>query len=127
MKMKKRSKLISVTALFLAIQSVAWYYLIEMTFFVFTYDIKPPKFYLLPGIDTIIKAYFPLYYHAPQVFYAMPSLAYSNEYSAASAFLMLFQLGLIISIIISIAFYVPWTATSFKSNSKLNGRKGKLM
>ncbi len=127
MKVNRQLKIINITSFFLVIQSATWYYLIAMTFFVFNSGTKPPRFYLLPGIDYIIKFFFPLYYTTPEFLFANPGPAFVNQYIAGSTLMELFQLGLIISIIMSLALYVPSIAALWKDPAKLTNRKGKLV
>lgn len=87
---------------------------------------KPPRFYLLPGIDYIIRHLFPLYYNTTETLYAMPGQALINQYIAGSALITIFQLGLIISIIVSLALYIPSIAKLWKSTTRLNTLMGKI-
>lgn len=121
------SRIVNISAIFLTIQSVAWYYLTTMTFFVFNSGMKPPRLYLLPGVDYIIKFFFPLYFSTPELLYAKPGQAFVNEYIAGSTFMTLFQLGLIISIIMSSALYIPFIITLWKGTTRFNSGKGKLV
>ncbi len=86
------------------------YYLLMILFFVYTPGSYPdyPRYYLLPGINYILKTYYPVYYHFPLFVDEgrAPSKAFMEQLDAGANFMRGFQIGLIAAIIVTIAVYI---------------------
>lgn len=133
-RLNRRSKIIMMTPIFLVTQIVPWYYLINIYFFVYDTGMRPAAYYLLPGIDYILKTFFPVYYNAPvsspgggRIGTNGLGAAYIGAYDAGGTFMILFQLALTLVIVVSIALYVPRIFAIWRWGSRLNSRRSSII
>ncbi len=109
----KRRRILKITSIFLVVEAVLMYYLLMILFFVYAPGGFPgyPRYYLLPGINYILKTYYPVYYHLPLIYIGgeqseATSKAFMEQLNAGANFMRGFQIGLIAAIIVTIAVYI---------------------
>jgi hypothetical protein len=88
------------------VEGILIYYLLAIWFFVYTAG-GYSRYYLLPGINYILKTYYPVYYNYPFVNDGRaPSKAVIELLKAGGNFMLGFQISLIAAIIIVLVVYI---------------------
>lgn len=114
---------------FVIVESILVYYLIAIWYLVFNFEMFQARFYYLPGIDYILKRFYPVYYGFPLIDFGPPP---PRAFFAGARFMLGLEIGLVVGTIVIALFFIIKFATVAKDESlreaaKSNRRKTFLL